>query len=143
MHFVSGGAFNGKAKWVRKQSWWSEEALWISAYRNDELHQPFRTLTVIEGLEEFIRRDLMEAGQQTADTWRCLIRYWQEWEEAAEENNLVLIGTDISKGIVPAEAENRLWRDVTGWVYQDIVQHAKRADFIWYGIQTPLKGAGK
>lgn len=53
---------------------------------------------------------------------------------------LVIIGTDISKGIVPLEKENRLWRDFTGWVYQDLVAKAERVDVIWYGINQIMKG---
>ena len=52
---------------------------------------------------------------------------------------VILIGTDITKGIVPIEAENRVWRDVTGRVYQDTVSICNRVDLIWYGINKRLK----
>lgn len=51
----------------------------------------------------------------------------------------MLIGSDISKGIVPMAAEDRWWRDTTGWVYQDLVSAAERVDVIWYGISQKLK----
>ena len=52
---------------------------------------------------------------------------------------VILIGSDITKGIVPIEAENRVWRDVTGRVYQDTVSICNRVDLIWYGINKRLK----
>ncbi|MTH53049.1 hypothetical protein GKZ89_06460 [Bacillus mangrovi] len=142
MHFVSGGACNGKSAWVKQQSFWREDALWVSAYRKDQLPQDFKPLTVIEGLEEYIRLDSLEHGEDAVRIWS---RRMEEWISREQERRcrLVLIGTDITKGIVPVQAEDRLWRDTAGWVYQEIVRKAAEADLIWYGLATPLKrGAG-
>ncbi|MBS2968711.1 bifunctional adenosylcobinamide kinase/adenosylcobinamide-phosphate guanylyltransferase [Metabacillus sp. KIGAM252] len=140
MRFVTGGAFNGKAQWVREQTWWrEEEGLWLSAYKKDPLIQDFRQVTVIEGLEQYIREDVLQKGEEASSQWRAAISRWLEWEGNAHGRRLVLIGSDISKGIVPIEAENRIWRDVTGWIYQEIMRKSVQADLIWYGIRTTLK----
>ena len=55
------------------------------------------------------------------------------------QRKLVVIGSDITKGIVPVEKENRLWRDVTGWAYQDLAAQADKIDIIWYGCNQTIK----
>ena len=52
---------------------------------------------------------------------------------------IIVIGTDITKGIVPIEKENRVWRDLTGRVFQDTASICERVDLIWYGISKRLK----
>ena len=64
---------------------------------------------------------------------------WLEWEKQNSQRKVILIGCDISKGIVPMSAKDRKWRDITGWVYQDVVEAAERVDVIWYGIVQKLK----
>ncbi|MGD7010007.1 bifunctional adenosylcobinamide kinase/adenosylcobinamide-phosphate guanylyltransferase [Metabacillus sp. 84] len=139
MHFVTGGACNGKAKWVKDQLWRSEDSLWISAFKGDDLDQAFAPLTVVEGVETYIRNETLQSGLQAAENWKGLVLKWKAWETSQADRKLVLIGSDISKGIVPIREEDRLWRDSTGWVYQHIIQHADQADLIWYGIPSTLK----
>jgi adenosyl cobinamide kinase/adenosyl cobinamide phosphate guanylyltransferase len=38
--------------------------------------------------------------------------------------------------------ENRLWRDVTGWAYQDLSAMADKVDVIWYGLNQTIKQTG-
>jgi len=77
--------------------------------------------------------------QQMIEQMKSLIADGLDWENAAKERCFILIGTDISKGIVPMEKKNRDWRDITGWVYQDIAAKAEKVDVIWYGISRKLK----
>ena len=64
---------------------------------------------------------------------------WLKWEKEKEERNLYLIGTDIGKGIVPMEKELRVYRDIVGYCFQDVVKKAERVDVIWYGLNSQLK----
>jgi adenosyl cobinamide kinase/adenosyl cobinamide phosphate guanylyltransferase len=50
-----------------------------------------------------------------------------------------VIGSDITKGVVPLEKENRIWRDLTGWAYQDTAAKAEKVDIIWYGLNQTMK----
>lgn len=68
-----------------------------------------------------------------------MLQSWLEWEDDEPERCLVLIGTDIGKGIVPMEKENRLWRDVAGWFFQDVAMRAENVDVIWYGLRQTIK----
>lgn len=142
MHFVTGGSFNGKAKWVREQYQLAErESTWISAYQGDEI--PVlngKQIIVLEGIEWWIRQiNQTIPADECREKWQSLVREWLKWESMDQQRKLVLIGSDISKGIVPMAAEDRWWRDTTGWVYQDLVSAAERVDVIWYGISQKLK----
>lgn len=142
MHFVTGGAYNGKAKWVKKHDRFDvDHVQWISAYRDEPLPLHFHEDTVVlQGIEAWIKR---EAANQEAAVirmnWQEIISKWRIWEEAKNDRRLILIGADITKGIVPIEVENRIWRDATGWVFQDIVAASSRVDIIWYGVSQQLK----
>lgn len=136
MHFVTGGAFNGKRKWVKKKY---QNAKWISAYENGAFVEDLSFLNspviVVEGLEFWVK----ELNLNRVD-WKETIANWGKWEKVESARQVVIIGTDITKGIVPVEKENRIWRDVTGWVYQDVVAACEQVDVIWYGIHQTIKG---
>ena len=144
MHFVTGGAYNGKAKWVRQHYELDDTSSeWISAYHDQPLPFHFHENTVVlQGIEAWISRD---AAEQDADAaairlkWREIIEQWQIWEAAKEHRRCILIGADITKGIVPIAVKHRIWRDATGWVFQDIVAASSRVDVIWYGVSQQLK----
>lgn len=146
MHFVVGGAFNGKAKWV-KRHYEHFDLDWRSAYHPSFRKEwfddaaTFENYTVLEGIEQYIKTCL--SRHHHADKLRMMfnerLNAWLDWENGAEERTLILIGNDLSKGIVPIDKEDRLWRDVTGWCYQDITSLADRVELIWYGIAKQLK----
>lgn len=147
MHFVTGGAFNGKSKWV-KEYYQSEDTpcLWLSAYESGlalENLTEFEegSLIVLEGIEIWLRDWTEQLDiQLVREKWQYLLLSWLEWERADRQRKVILIGNDITKGIVPIRAEDRKWRDVTGWAYQDVVKSAERVDLIWYGISQQIKG---
>ena len=142
MHFVTGGAFNGKGKWVKQH--YPPDTTWFSASEYDVWPAPSKNMSsivILEGLELWVKKEvnaeisadlLLDKNIQKAEKW-------MEWERNEGNRRLVLIGTDISKGIVPMEKEGRLQRDVTGWLYQRLVARAERVDLIWYGISETLK----
>ncbi|WP_152656885.1 bifunctional adenosylcobinamide kinase/adenosylcobinamide-phosphate guanylyltransferase [Oceanobacillus sp. CFH 90083] len=142
MHFVTGGAFNGKGKWVRQQ--YPEDTAWFSATEYDTWPAPdeaLNSIVILEGLEAWIQRELDRSLSTNILLDRNMNKAeaWLEWEQNKDNRKLVLIGTDISKGIVPVEKESRLQRDITGWLYQRLAAHAERVDLIWYGISETLK----
>ncbi|MBS4178022.1 bifunctional adenosylcobinamide kinase/adenosylcobinamide-phosphate guanylyltransferase [Lederbergia citrea] len=147
MHFITGGAFNGKAKWVRK--FYSlddhDSFLWLSAYQSD-IDENFlfisqQHLLVVEGVEQWIKSIAREESDSDAirTRWRHTISRFREWEASKSGRTVILIGTDITKGIVPMDPFDRLWRDVTGWAYQDTVVVSDRVDLIFYGLANRLK----
>ena len=59
MHFVTGGAFNGKSSWVREYYRIEESISWFSGCRGDELPGDLQfvegLMVVIEGIEHWIK----------------------------------------------------------------------------------------
>ncbi|MCH1626410.1 bifunctional adenosylcobinamide kinase/adenosylcobinamide-phosphate guanylyltransferase [Ferdinandcohnia quinoae] len=144
MHFVTGGAFNGKKAWVMNTYQLNKRQGWISAYDDVSLPGNFNRFSedilVLEGIEKWIKDIVIQYGlEQSRGKWAEQMSKWLQWEKNNLEHTLILIGTDITKGIVPVEKENRIWRDVTGWIYQDISSRAERVEIIWYGINHQIK----
>lgn len=147
MHFVSGGAYNGKANWVKEyyhiENLPKEKVEWISAYEREPLSEDIsfgcKKLIVIEGLERWILQiaktmEIDEGKQYLQSLINRLLAF-----EQSGDSQIVIIGTDISKGIVPVERDLRKWRDLTGFLYQYIVDKSEKVHRIWFGIAQPLK----
>jgi adenosylcobinamide kinase / adenosylcobinamide-phosphate guanylyltransferase len=145
VQFVTGGAFNGKSDWVKAYNQISEENdSWISAYRQDELPDRLELLgdeiIVLEGIEQWVKELLTEFdAREVQKKWQLLLEKWRTWESGQQGRVIILIGSDVTKGIVPTEAQTRVWRDVAGRVFQDTVSVCERVDLIWYGINQRLK----
>lgn len=144
MHVLTGGSYNGKAAWV--QNFYGLEDrkhIWISAYRNEpcpeDMSDSHTSFTVLEGVEQWILQAMEKDPVFDREMGRRWIESWIGWKRDEANRELVVIGTDISKGIVPIEAKDRLWRDMTGWFYQDLAKACSRFDVVWYGIGRRLK----
>ncbi|MDN6196064.1 MAG: bifunctional adenosylcobinamide kinase/adenosylcobinamide-phosphate guanylyltransferase [Atopostipes suicloacalis] len=142
MQIVIGGAFNGKAEWVKDNYEASHPLEWINLRENEafNLSEAKESILVFQGIEEWTKIYLKD---HSIDGAREIFREWiQEllnWEKKKDQHHLILIANDISKGIVPVDKKDRDWRDLTGWFYQDLVEEAERVDEIWYGISRQLK----
>lgn len=147
MHFITGGAFNGKRVWVIKHYEAEGKIFWLSAYKGEPIPQEINDngndIVILEGIEIWIKKLIDQNDAiETLKVWNQWLEDWMQWEAAKKNRKLVVIGTDISKGIVPMERENRLWRDTTGWVYQKIASKAEKVDIIWYGLNQTIKEKG-
>ena len=144
MHFITGGAFNGKRAWVKKIYSVNRNNYWLSAYDSFPLPIYFKDIDqdviILEGVELWLK-DLTKKydSKESRRIWNSCLDNWLTWEKARVNRKLIVIGTDITKGIVPLEIENRVWRDVTGWAYQDIATKSERVDVIWYGLNQNIK----
>ncbi|WP_445490587.1 bifunctional adenosylcobinamide kinase/adenosylcobinamide-phosphate guanylyltransferase [Niallia sp. 03133] len=146
MHFITGGSFNGKKKWalnLYELSLDSEELQIIRFYDNErmeesiEIHKP---VLVLEGIEYWIQYKLSTLDEEeTYGFFHTLFKKMKDWENSGENHQVIVIGSDITKGIVPIKKEDRQWRDATGRIYQEAVNMAERVDVVWYGINERLK----
>ncbi|MBU8907189.1 bifunctional adenosylcobinamide kinase/adenosylcobinamide-phosphate guanylyltransferase [Desertibacillus haloalkaliphilus] len=133
---------NGKRKWVCNyyDIDHGNGVFWYNSYtrKNFEfLYSCDCPIVVIEGLEVLIQSLLHY--DDARHRFNEQLEQWLHWETQESEHQLILIGTEISKGVVPMEAANRRWRDLTGWCYQDVTRRAERVDLIWYGLPQQLK----
>jgi adenosylcobinamide kinase/adenosylcobinamide-phosphate guanylyltransferase len=144
MHFIIGGAFNGKRAWVKNTYSRYENKHWVSAYYDHTLPINLidfgQDVVILEGVEIWLKELAATFdSDKCREIWANCIEEWNTWENAVEQRKLIVIGTDITKGIVPMDVENRRWRDVTGWAYQDIADKAEKVDVIWYGLNQTIK----
>ncbi len=137
MHFVTGGAFNGKKKWVAKfYELQQKKHQWHSFYKKQEVPVFKEEIIVLEGLEQFVRA-LLEKEGEPAKSRHVFKEQLLSWKK--ENRTFILIGTDITKGIVPINAFDRQFRDTVGWCFQDAATAAARVDTVWYGIPETIK----
>jgi adenosylcobinamide kinase/adenosylcobinamide-phosphate guanylyltransferase len=144
MHFIVGGAFQGKRKWVKEYYQLNDcqEHIWCSSYETEFFlphHKMTQSVIVFEGLEMFIRQTLHSDIMSCRNEWREAFRLWQHWENEKAERRVIWIGCEIGQGIVPINEEERNWRDVTGWCYQELVKMCNRVDRIWCGLAERMK----
>ncbi|KAB7705378.1 hypothetical protein F9802_14870 [Bacillus aerolatus] len=145
MYLITGGAFNGKKQWVRKEfELDSKPYQWHSFYASDELEEWKMELIVLEGIERHVRRliEKEEGSEAAREVWKEELAGWLNWETEKQGRQLILIGTDITKGIVPANAFDRMWRDAAGWCFQDAAEKADQVIQIWYGLPQKIKMRG-
>lgn len=131
MQIVFGGAFNGKRQYV-KEMLSDKKPVW----HEGELPESGSQLTVVAGLEHWIQEQLeKQIDEETIH---------QSVENAVQlqkNQELILILTDINRGIVPIDPIERRLRDVTGRIYQTLFKEAEQITRIWYGIPQSIKGA--
>jgi adenosylcobinamide kinase / adenosylcobinamide-phosphate guanylyltransferase len=143
MQFVTGGAFNGKSEWVRETN--KQKLEWLNVSEELTLPQPepFQNTVVLEGLESLILNEVRKEKEMNRirSEFHSLFEKWLNWEETSAHRNVIWIGSDIGRGIVPVDPAERKWRDLTGWVYQDLVKLSDHVYEIWFGLPQRLKGA--
>jgi adenosyl cobinamide kinase/adenosyl cobinamide phosphate guanylyltransferase len=96
-------------------------------------------IIVFEGLEMMIRRMLHDDLSACRMNWNQFFQVWHDWEKKDRKRRVVWIGCDITQGIVPMSQEERKWRDLTGWCYQDLVKLCDRVDRVWCGLVERMK----
>ncbi|OMP68089.1 bifunctional adenosylcobinamide kinase/adenosylcobinamide-phosphate guanylyltransferase [Domibacillus epiphyticus] len=137
MHFVTGGSFNGKKQWVK--DFYNLDVTphqWHSFYEKEQIPFFKEDIVVLEGMERHVRI-LLEKAETSLEANALFKKELSSWKK--EERTIVLIGTDIMKGIVPMNAFDRMWRDAAGWCFQDAAAFSERVDTIWYGIAQTIK----
>ncbi|KMY53045.1 hypothetical protein AC623_02765 [Bacillus sp. FJAT-27231] len=142
MHLITGGAFNGKKKWVKEAYELSVNPYhWHSFYETEEIERWTEPILVFEGIERHVRRliEKEEDLEMARQAWNRELGDWLRWEKEKEARQVILIGTDITKGVVPINAFDRMWRDAAGWCFQDVAKQACQVIQVWYGIPQFIK----
>jgi adenosylcobinamide kinase / adenosylcobinamide-phosphate guanylyltransferase len=144
MYFVTGGAFNGKSKWVKAyHQLTSDNCSWFSAYQGpfpQNFSKELKNTIVLEGIDVWIREWLKELdNKMVQEKWQKVLNELRCWENDADQRKVILIGSDITKGIVPIHTEDRTWRDVCGRAFQETASQCDEVEMIWYGINRKIK----
>ncbi|WP_342513270.1 bifunctional adenosylcobinamide kinase/adenosylcobinamide-phosphate guanylyltransferase [Sporosarcina sp. FSL K6-1522] len=129
MRIYIGGAHNGKRDYVRTMLV-DKECVWFEGEcppQNLPTTQPI----VIAGLEKW----LAETELPEAEAVESIMK-------AIEVRDVIVILTDIGRGIVPIDAQQRQLRDACGRLYQRLMAEADEVTRIWYGLAQILKKRG-
>ncbi|RXJ03890.1 hypothetical protein DS745_00415 [Anaerobacillus alkaliphilus] len=145
MHFVVGGAFHGKKNWVIEHFCLNhKDYTWINGYSKElsldsfELTEVKTNNVVIEGVEQLIitNQQVLISSISSFQTW---VEKIKKWEDAFLNRQVIIIGTDMGKGIVPIDKQQRMNRDEVGRCFQVLSSQAREVSLIWYGLQQVLK----
>ncbi|MEK5039985.1 bifunctional adenosylcobinamide kinase/adenosylcobinamide-phosphate guanylyltransferase [Sporosarcina sp. FSL K6-3457] len=129
MHVIIGGAHNGKREYVRtmlagREVEWRE----VGHLYNSDATQTI----VISGIEKW----LAETDLSEADATDYVLT-------TVADRDVIVVLTDIGRGIVPIEAQQRKLRDACGRLYQRLMAEADEVTRIWYGLAQTLKKRGE
>ena len=124
MILIFGGAHQGMEEYARKVCGARE----IRTVDEESREIDFSTGAVC-GLERFAL-GCVRRGENAREYFEA---HRDEWKDA------VLIGTDFSCGLVPMEAENRLWREENGRLNNYLAGEAVRVVRMFCGIAQVIK----
>ncbi|KXH83948.1 bifunctional adenosylcobinamide kinase/adenosylcobinamide-phosphate guanylyltransferase [Sporosarcina sp. HYO08] len=137
MHVYIGGAHNGKRQYVKnrliesgnKTSYWMSGIELFETFRADNI--PRGTIVVYDVEKGIAQTDLSEE------------ELLKKASGVMKHPDVIFILTDIGRGIVPMEAEQRELRDRCGRLYQMLMSQADDVTQIWYGLAKSLKKRGE
>jgi len=94
---------------------------------------PACDVLVIKNLEKWLVTQNLEEDEQVVQTVLATVQTLEQ------QCRLVLIVTDMGRGVVPMEKQARLLRDTCGRLYQALFKEAEQVVRIWYGLAEQLK----
>ena len=125
MIFVFGGAYQGMEEYAREKL----EAANILQLSADMRDIDFSAADAFTGLEQFVL-GCVQRGEQAVSYFD---RQIDEWSDK------IMIGLDFSCGVVPLDAQLRLWREENGRLNNYLAGHAERVVRLFCGIPQELK----
>ena len=130
MRVIIGGAHNGKRTYVKTLL--EEQGNYNVQWLDGELPSPGSEGIVLAGIEKWLE----QCGLGEEEAINRVIH-------SVENRDVVLILTDIGRGIVPISAGQRELRDVCGRLYQRLLAEADEVTRIWYGVAKTIKKRGE
>ena len=124
MTFIFGGAYQGMEEYVRNELGMNEICMLDENTRELDLSKK-----AFCGVERFVL-GCVRRGENAKE-------YFEAKLDALK--GAVLIGVDLSCGVVPMEAEMRFWRDENGRVNNLLAVHAQCVVRMFCGIAQVLK----
>ena len=129
MHIIIGGAYNGKRGYVRTMLA-GREVEWFEGVMPK--HSDTGQVMVVVGIDKW----LAETKLSEADAIDYVL-------SAVAGRDVIVVLTDIGRGIVPIDAQQRKLRDACGRLYQRLMAEADEVTRIWYGVAQTLKKRGE
>ena len=124
MILIIGGAWQGKRDFAKETFCLAEEDIFTCRGQEIDFSRH-----CVDRLEVFTLA-CVQAGEDPVAYFESRTDAWRE---------AVLICRDISCGVVPMNAEQRLWRNETGRLCQYLAKRAERVSRIFCGLEQRLK----
>jgi len=124
MLFVFGGAYQGAEDYALEIT--GEERILTL---DESMHEIDFSARVIAGLDKFVL-GCVRRGESAGEYFAA---HAEEWQHCA------LVGVDFSCGVVPMDAELRLWREENGRLNNYLSGKADRVVRMFCGIAQVLK----
>lgn len=132
MRIFIGGAYNGKHEYVRR--WLKEQELVdVEWYVGQFPTKPTSQTVVVSGLEEAIK-PLLEKDEVS-----LAIEMAEQLQLLEKQHQVIIIATEIGRGIVPIDPQDRKLRDTLGRLYQQLFATSEHITRIWYGLAEEIK----
>ena len=120
MILIIGGAWQGKLDFARETFGLTDADIYVCGSGEIDFSK-----RCIYGIEEFVWNH--------PEPEAYFREHREEWEDS------ILILRDVFCGVVPMEAETRLWRQKTGRLAQYLSKEATRVSRIFCGLEQRLK----
>lgn len=130
MRVVIGGAHNGKRKFVKRMLEGTPHR-WVDC-STGELEIPSDGKIVVDRIEQWLAQTKLAEEEAVEFILKSI-----------EGMDVIFILTDIGRGIVPMDAEQRKLRDTCGRLYQQLIARSDEVTRIWYGLAQTLKKRGE
>lgn len=125
MHIIIGGAYNGKRDYVRTMLA-GREAEWLEGVLPEQ--SCTCQVMVVASIEKWLAKTELSEEDAIAHVLSKVVG-----------RDVIVILTDIGRGIVPLDAQQRNLRDGCGRLYQRLMAEADEVTRIWYGVAHTLK----
>lgn len=134
MILVTGGAFQGKLKFVKKEYNIADEM--ISDGRDCKLDNGLNDLKNIKAINHFnlLVKRLMKKEFSDKE-YNNLI----DWIKNNENKELIIITDEIGNGLVPIDKFEREYRELVGRICCEIAKHSNEVYRVYCGIPTKIK----
>lgn len=133
MHVFIGGSYNGKGQFVKQ---WLEE----KGAKNVRWYDGVIPVDAVPGETIVIRH--LESLLRTfslSDEVSVATSVFEQLVALDKQHTLVIILTDLGRGVVPLDVKTRQLRDACGRLYQLLLKESKHVTRILYGLSETLK----
>ena len=126
MELIFGGAYQGRLEYAKSKYNLRDEDVFFCS---DESAEIDLSKPVIYCMEKFLLACIRE-GRNPAEEFKNI------FDDLADK---IVIGTDISQGVVPIDRELRMWREETGRAMVKIAEASQSVTRIFAGLPLTLK----
>ena len=139
MDLIIGGYAQNKVEYAKNE--YSDAILYENLDTNRiiiSLKEENSAKNIIINNLQLVIKDFLSAGMKPEDVWQEIKNRMLKLEGYGA--NLILISDEIGGGIVPMDAFDREWREVTGRILCRLAEQAQKVVRIVMGLPQIIKG---